>query len=51
MLSFESSLSKNMVDDGDDDGDDDNDDHSGILLGLATSRATLDGFWVLVFHH
>ena len=44
MLSFESSLS-NMVD------DDDNDDLSGLLLGLATSRATLDGFWIFDFHH
>ena len=44
MLSFESSFS-NTVDDGDDD-----DDLSGFLLGLATSRTTLGGFWVLDFH-
>ena len=48
MLSFESS-SSNTVDDGDD--DDDSDDLSGFLLGLATSRADLCGFWVLDFHH
>ena len=38
-----------MVDDGDD--DDDDDDLSGFLLGLAISRATLGGSWVLNFHH
>ena len=44
MLSFESSLS-NAVDAGDD--DDDDNDLSGLLLGLATSRSTLGGSWIL----
>ena len=39
-------------DDDDDDYDDDDDDEiSWFLLGLATSRADLSGFWVLDFHH
>ena len=39
------------ADDDDDDDDDGDDDLSGFLLGLATSRAALDGSWVLDFHH